>query len=163
MKDLINGLPKEDQLEAMEGKFAELVRLEQERTLAHLNEEEEKQLDALDEFFVAGCPDMPLIEMYLGESSQSVTIKDKMIRLRTSLEVLSAQKEQEKARILAEQEKEKELQRDAFEKSKEKVEVLKKTLLTSAILIFALGAASFLTTLPVWVGIGGMALGIIML
>lgn len=158
-----NGLQTEDQLAAVEEKFAQLAQAEQERALAHLNEEEEKQLDSLDEFFVGGCPDMPLIEMYLGESSQSVAIKDEMIRLRTSLEVLSAQKEQEKARVQAEQERGKELQREAYKKAKEKVELLKKLLLTSAILVFALGAASFLTTLPFWAGISGMAAGIVLL
>lgn len=158
-----NGLPTEDELEAVGGKFKELTNIEQERALAHLNEEEEKQLDTLDEFFVAGCPDMPLIEMYLGESSQSVKIKDEIIRLRTSIEMREAQKEQEKARMQAELEKEKELQRAAFEKAKEKVELQKRVLLTIAILIFALGAGSFLTTLPVWIGYGGLAAGVVLL
>lgn len=158
-----NGLPNEAQIEAVDGKFEELTILEQERALAHLNEEEEKQLDALDEFFVAGCPDMPLIEMYLGESSQSVKVKDEIIRLRTSIEMREAQKEQEEVRILAELEKEKELQKEAFEKSKEKVEVLKKVLLVVGILIFTLGAALFLTTLPVWSGYSALATGVVLI
>lgn len=154
------GLPKTSQLEELEHAFEELAQLEQERALAHLNEEEEKQLDELDSFFVAGCPEMPQIEMYLGESRQSAEIKDEMIRLRTRHEVLAAQKEQEKARILAEREREKEQERVKLQAAQEKVEAEKKQLLTIGILLLVLGAVSILIPFSIWLGLAGIAAGI---
>lgn len=158
-----NGLPNETQLKDLEQQVELLTGLEQERALAHLNEEEEKQLEVLDNFFAAGCPEMPQIEMYLGESGESAKIKDEMIRLRTRLEMLDAQKEKEEQRRQSESTQQREAQHLQLEAIREKEENTKRWLLRLGILAGVFGMAFFLLPFPYWIGVIGIAAGVVLL
>lgn len=150
----------EGQLAQIEKEIGEADHMEQERSVAKLNEEEKQQLCALDEFFHAGCPEMAQLEMYLGESRRQEAVKNEIVRLKTQLDVLVSQREQEKERLKLEQEHEKEQQHQAFQKAKERAEVRRGIFLTIGIFSAAVGLGSLLLPLPVWVMVIFVALGI---
>lgn len=143
-------LPDEQQMTYYEQEISALQELKQARMIAKQNEEEEDRLNELDDFFANGCPDSPEIEMYLGESRQTVIIKDEIIGINSKLEILEQQREQERARRQAEAELKSREKQAKFEAEKVRVEFMKRMFLTIGILLLALGLVLNILQQPVF-------------
>ncbi len=156
-----NGIPKDALVRTIENEQRELGGLTVEWKAAHLNEEEKSRLHELEIFFAEGCPDNPQIEMYLGESRAAEDIRNEGIRITASLDVLRAQREQERERIRQGREQKREELQAAVRAAKEKTLVLQKILLSLGILALAGGVALFFVN---WIaGIAGCTLAVLLI
>lgn len=157
----VNGKPDKEWMISIEDALEELHQLQDEAAQAVLNEEEMGKLNELDEFFAAGCPDNPEIEMYLGESRAFDASKEEIIRIEERIGLLKTQKEQERQRTQElRREQQKKLQ-DKWEEARAKAAMWQKVFLTLAILSLAAGFAGFWFT-P-FAGIPGVAAFILLL
>ena len=153
--------PDADMIARIEDALEELHQLQDECTQTQLSEEEARQLNELDEFFAAGCPDSPEIEMYLGESREFDAAKAEIIRIQTRLELLKDQEEQEKQRQEEARREEQRKQQDVREAARAKAALWQRVFVTLGILSIAAGLVGFWFTMLA--GIPGVALGILFL
>ncbi len=156
-----NVIPDEQLFSMMSEELEEINQLQVKCEQTKLNEDETKLLDELEEFFVAGCPDSPEIEMYLGESREYDGMREEIIRMQARVEALEGQKQQEKNRRKEEAQRLEEERKQRQEAVKNRAEFWQKLFLTMGILFLAVGIVCFLLTKAL--GVAGIAVGILFL
>lgn len=145
----------------IETELEELNRMQTQRAQTGLNENEERLLGELDEFFASGCPDGTEIEVYLGESRDYDERREEIIRLQARLELLQAQKQHEQAKYEEERLRQQRECEEEERQARSRAAMWQRIFLTMGILGIAAGlACAFLTPVA---GVPGLVVGILFL